>query len=82
MTPVSDTQQAMTFGWGYAPRVVNLPGCRVIRRLRRKKLTPSTYASAGDFDNTGLSFAAVLETSARIAEVAASEVRRKIGACA
>jgi hypothetical protein len=38
-----------------------------------------TYVSDGDFDivDTGVSFAAMLETSARIAVVAAREVRRK-----
>jgi hypothetical protein len=40
-------------------------------------LTPSTYASDTDFDSTGLSFAAMLEISARIADVAARDVRRK-----
>src|SRR5213596_2962495 len=35
------------------------------------------YASDGDFDNADLSFATMLDTSARIAVVAARDVRRK-----
>jgi hypothetical protein len=42
-----------------------------------RNLTPSTYASDDNFDTAGLSFAAILERSARIAVVAARDVRRK-----
>ena len=40
-------------------------------------LTPSTYASAADFDNAGVCLATMLETSVRMAVVAARDVRRK-----
>jgi hypothetical protein len=40
-------------------------------------LTPSTYASATDFDIAAFSFAIMLDASARIAVVAARDVRRK-----
>ena len=40
-------------------------------------LTPSMYASDADFDIAGLSFPTMLEISARIAVVAARDVRRK-----
>ena len=40
-------------------------------------LTPSMYTSDADFDIAILSFATMLETSARIAVVAARDVRRK-----
>jgi hypothetical protein len=42
-----------------------------------RNLTPSIDGSDGDLDSVGLSFATILETSARIAVVAARDVRRK-----
>ena len=65
------------FWLGYDPGVENLPGGRVIRRLRRDKLDAINEPLDGDFDIAGLSFATMLETSARIAVVAARDVRRK-----
>jgi hypothetical protein len=42
-----------------------------------RNLTPSIDGSDGDLDSVGLSFATIRETSARIAVVAARDVRRK-----
>jgi len=42
-----------------------------------RNLTPSIDGSDGDLDSVGLSFATIPETSARIAVVAARDVRRK-----
>ena len=57
--------------------VVNLPGNCVIRRLRLKNLMPSIDGFDGDLEIVGLSVATMLETSAKIAVVAARDVRRK-----
>ena len=70
-------QEAIIFGW------IEIPALYTSRAVAKSgasgvtNLTPSMYASPADFDIDGLSFETMLETSARIAVVAARDVRRK-----
>ena len=72
-------QEAIIFGW------IEIPALYTSRAVAKSgasgvtNLTPSMYASPADFDIDGIGFslAAMLETSARIAVVAARDVRRK-----